>query len=62
MTKRDKIKTIIVRALDVALNYELADAYRCIVSCGECPYWNDCRNEHDCEDYILQKLDEDKEA
>lgn len=61
MTKRDKIKNIIVRALDTALNYELADAYRDIVGCGGCPYWHDCKNKHDCDEYILEKLEEESE-
>jgi len=61
MIERDRIKNIIVRAFDTALDYELADAYVDIVSCGECPYWHDCQNHYDCDEFILGTLQEDKE-
>lgn len=61
MTNRDRIKNIILRVLDMALDHELADAYVDIVGCGECPYFHDCGNLYDCDEFILGKLQEDKE-
>lgn len=61
MTKRDEIQNIIIESIEKAKDYELAYGYNEIVSCGDCPYWHDCRNEHECDDYILDKLQEDKE-
>lgn len=61
MTKLDEIKSIIVNYLKSATNYEIADIYVDLIGCGDCPYWHDCRNEHDCDAYILDKLAEDKE-
>lgn len=60
MTNMDEIKSIIVKSLETAKTYEIADAYVDIVSCGECPYWQDCRTKHKCNDYILEKLEADK--
>ena len=57
MTNRDEIKSIIVESLESAKNYEIADGYSHIVSCGDCPYWIDCRNEYECDEYILDKLE-----
>lgn len=57
MTNKDEIKSIIVKSLETAKNYEIADGYSHIVSCGDCPYWSDCRNEHECDEYILDKLE-----
>jgi hypothetical protein len=61
MTNKDEIKSIIVKSLETAKDYEIADAYSSIVSCGDCPYWHDCRNEHECDEYILDKLEAEKE-
>lgn len=61
MTNMDEIKSIIVKSLETAQNGEIADCYAHVVSCGDCPYWHDdCRNEHDCFHYILDKLEADK--
>jgi len=57
MTDLDKIKSIIVKSLESAENYEIADCYNHMVICGDCPYWHDCRNEHECDEYILDKLE-----
>lgn len=62
MTNTDEIKSTIVKSLETANKDEIADAYECLVSCGNCPYWHDCRNERDhCYDYILDKLEADDE-
>ena len=52
MTNRDEIKSIIVKSLETAEDYDFAVTYDNIVSCGDCPYWHDCRNEHMCYEYI----------
>ena len=57
MTDRDKIKSIIIKSLETAKTYEIADGYSSMVSCGDCPYWHDCRNEYECDEYILDKLE-----
>ena len=57
MTARDEMKETIIKSLKYADNYEIAVCYNKIVSCGICPYWHDCRNEHDCMDYICNKLE-----
>ena len=61
MTNKEAIKSIIVKSLESAKNYEIADGYSHIVSCGDCPYWYDCRNEHLCDEYILDKLEESED-
>lgn len=60
MTNRDEIKSIIAKSLETAEDYDFAVTYDNIVSCGDCPYWHDCRNEHMCYEYILKKLGEDE--
>lgn len=56
MTNIDEIKSTIVKSLETASNYEIADVYEDMVDCGDCPYWHDCRNGYDCDEYILNKL------
>lgn len=58
----EEIKSIIMKSLESANKNEIAEAYFFIVSCGDCPYYNDCRNEHYCEKYILDKLDTESEV
>lgn len=60
MTNKEEIKSIIVKSLETATKHEIADAYYLLVSCGDCPFWHDCRNYHECGDYILEKLGEDE--
>lgn len=38
-------------------NDDMALAYSHIVSCGDCPYWHECGNMHDCYYYIFDKLE-----
>ena len=56
MTNKDKIKNIIIKSLETANEELIADAYYDTVSCDDCPYWHDCENEYDCNEYILNKL------
>ena len=62
MTNIDEIKSTIVKSLETASNYDFAVVYANIISCGDCPYWHDCRNEYDCAEYILNKLRANDEA
>lgn len=57
MTSRDIIKSTIVKSLETASNDEIGEAYMNIVGCCDCPYWSDCKIEHDCWGYITDKLD-----
>ena len=57
MMNKEEIKNIIVKSLDTAPNEDIAEAYNYVVGCNDCPYWHDCRNEHDCTDYIYDKLE-----
>lgn len=58
MANIDEIKSIIIKSLESASNDEIADAYTYVVSCGNCLYWHDCRNECVCTEYILNKMKE----
>lgn len=57
MTLKENIKSRIIKSLESATNDEIADAYNYVVSCGDCPYWRDCKNENLCGEYILNKLE-----
>ena len=61
MTDKDEIKSIIVKSLETAENYDIAVVYDNIVSCGDCPFWHDCRKERTClqpcAEYIFKKLE-----
>lgn len=60
MTNREEIKSIIIKSLETANEETIADAYYDTVSCGDCPFWHDCRNGQFCRGYILNKLEADK--
>lgn len=62
MTQLEKMKSdkvLIVNAIMKSLskNDDLALTYSHIVECGDCPYWHECGNMHDCCFYILDKLE-----
>lgn len=57
MAEIDDIFDVIVKHLDCASNSELAEVYDLVIGCGDCPYWHDCRNEHECYEFILDKLE-----
>lgn len=40
-------------------NDDIALAYDHMVGCGDCPYWHECGNMHDCYYYIFDKLEAD---
>lgn len=56
MSNRDEIKSIISKSLETAKDIELVEVYAQVVSCCDCPYWKDCKNEHYCDTYISDKL------
>lgn len=61
MANVDTIVNVILKTVETADNDELARTYNNVVTCGECPWWHDCANEHDCFEYIKEKLEkEDK--
>lgn len=55
---KDEIKNVLVKSLESAKDFELAEAYAQLVSCGDCPYWRKCKNEQYCDVYIADKLKE----
>lgn len=57
MTNKDEIKSTIVKSLETANKDEIVNAYEILVSCGDCTFWHDCRNEHNCFEYIRNKLE-----
>lgn len=58
MSIRDKIIRTVTESLESGVNSDIAECYVDIVSCGDCPYWHDCRNEYECFTYILNKLND----
>lgn len=60
---REQIISAIIKAIKTEenLNY-IAEVYYEVVGCGECPFWHDCKNEHECNVYILDKLMADEEG
>lgn len=57
MTNIDEIKSIIVKSLETANKDEIVNAYEILVSCGDCLFWHNCRNEHNCFEYIMNKME-----
>lgn len=56
----DKIKGIIIKAVETLTNAEIAETYSHTVSCKDCPYWHECCKEYTCCYYhILDKLEGD---
>lgn len=56
MSRRDIIKSIIIKSLESANADELAQVYNEIVSCADCPYRHKCGFTYDCHSYIFDKL------
>ena len=61
MTIRDEIIRTVTESLESGDNSDIAECYVYIVSCGNCPYWHDCRNEYECSTYIRNKLEDSDE-
>ena len=61
MTNKEEIKSIIIKSLETADNYDFAFVYNHMVVCTNCPYSDDCGVERNCFDYIRDKLEADNE-
>lgn len=53
---RAEVIEIIMKSLEEATDYELVEAYAQLVSCSDCPKWHDCKNEHECDVYMIEQI------
>ena len=57
---RAEIISIIMKSfekvLEKATDFELVEYYAQLVSCIDCPNWLDCQNEHECDVYMIERI------